>query len=232
MGIFTRVRDIVSSNINAALDKAEDPEKLVKHMIREMEDTLVELKAACAGAMAAAKKSRRDAESAHAQANHWSERAELAVERGRESLAREALRVKRQYLDEAEAIEREADQLEALVSQYKGDILQIEEKLQQARERQRVLVRRHLHAVHKRRAEQQIRKLDTSQVFVKFEEYAQRLDRVEAEAELVNYGRRPYGTLEHEFREMEKDETIENELQALKEAKARRAEAARAAMAS
>ena len=222
MGIFTRVRDIVGSNINAVLDKAEDPEKLVKHMIREMEDTLVELKAACAGAMASAKKAGRDMEGVDAQIRHWEDRAELAVERNREELAREALTAKRHYQDDAETVHREVDELEELVGQYKSDIIQIEEKLGQARERQRVLVRRYKHAVHKKRAQQEIRKFDTSQVFVKFEEFTQRLDRAEAEADLVNFGRGQHKSLEQDFRDMEKDDSIEAELKRLKDAKAKR----------
>lgn len=226
MGIFTRVRDIAGSNINAVLDKAENPEKLVKHMIREMEDTLVELKSACAGTMAAAKKAQRDADGVKAQIRHWEDRAELAVERGRDGLAREALQAKRFHEDEGESILSEVDQLEELVGQYKGDIIQIEDKLKIARERQRVLVHRHEHAIHKKRAQQEIRKFDTSRVMVKFEEFTQRLDRAEAEADLVNFGRPRPASLEEEFKSMEGDKTIEDELQKLKEAKARRAEPA------
>ncbi len=224
MGIFTRVREIVGSNINAVLDKAEDPEKLVKHMIREMEDTLVELKAACAGAMASSKKAQRDLKGVQAQADHWSDRAELAVERGRDALAREALRAKRHHQEEVEGVQREVDQLEELVGQYKADIVQIEEKLGTARERQRVLVQRHMHAVHKKRAQQEIRRFDTSNVMIRFDEYTTRLDRVEAEADLVNYGRvkNSGNSLEREFAELEKSGSIEDELQALKARKARR----------
>jgi phage shock protein A len=222
MGIFTRVRDIVGSNINSVLDKAENPEKLVKHMIREMEDTLVELKAACAGAMASAKKASRDMDGVNTQIRHWEDRAELAIERNRDELAREALTAKRHYQDDAETVQREVDQLEELVGQYKSDIIQIEDKLGQARERQRVLVRRFKHAVHKKRAQQDIRKFDTSQVFVKFEEFAQRLDRAEAEADLVNFGRGQHKSLEQDFSDLEKDDSIEAELKRLKDAKAKR----------
>jgi phage shock protein A len=217
MGIFTRVRDIVNSNINAALDKAENPEKLVKQMIREMEDTLIEIKAACAGAMAGQKKAERDFEQTQRMAAHWAERAEMAVARDRDNLAREALRAKQQYLNESESLQNVVDQLSGLVDQYKGDIIQIEEKMGTAREKQRTLVQRHTHAVQKKKAQQQIRKLDTSQVMVRFDEFEQRLDRAEAESELVNYGRPKPASLEEEFKAIERDETIENELNALKE---------------
>lgn len=218
MGIYTRVRDIVNANVNAVLDKAEDPEKLVKLMIREMEDTLIEIKASCAGTMAAKKRAQREWDSANSRAQHWASRAELAVSRDRESLAREALRAKRRYESEAEAIAREVDQLAPLVDQYKDDINKIQDKLDTARERQRVLVQRHIHAVHRRRAEQEIRRLDSTEVLIRFEEFEQRLDQAEAEAELVNYGHPARGSLEDQFAQMESDEAIEEELQALMEA--------------
>ena len=91
MGIFTRFRDIVSSNINAMLDKAEDPEKLVRLMIREMEDTLVEIKASCAGVMAGAKKVERQLDEVRARIRYWEEKAPLAVSKGRDDLARQPL---------------------------------------------------------------------------------------------------------------------------------------------
>jgi phage shock protein A len=212
MGIFTRVRDIVNSNINTALDKAENPEKLVKHMIREMEDTLVEIKAACAGAMAAKKKVERDVNTANLQAAHWTTRATLAVDKKRDTLAREALLEKRRHMDEAERIQHELDELDILVDQYKGDIVQIEDKLATARERQRLLVQRHIRAVQKHRAQREIRKLDTSSAFVKFDEFENRLDRAEAEADLVNFGRPSKGSLDDQFASIEKDDAIEAEL--------------------
>ena len=99
MGIFTRFRDIVSSNINAMLDRAEDPEKLIKLMIREMEDTLIELKAACAGVIAGRKKLQRRLDNLVSRQEQWQTRANLAVDRGRDDLAREALNEKRRFAD-------------------------------------------------------------------------------------------------------------------------------------
>ena len=219
MGIFTRVRDILNSNINSALDKAEDPEKLIRQMIREMEDTLVEIKAACAGAMASQKKAERDMDSSAREKARWESRAELAIDRGREELARKALQTKRQYEDDLEAMRVDAERLGGLVAEYKSDIVQIEDKLGTAQERQRVLVQRHIHAVQKKRAQRDLRRFDSSGAIVRFEEFANRVDRADAEAELMNYGRPK--SLEEEFSQIERDESIEKELAALKEKRRR-----------
>src|SRR5512134_1131336 len=107
MGIFTRFRDIVSSNINAMLDRAEDPEKLIRLMIREMEDTLVELKAACAGVIAETKNIERQHDQSQSRSRLWGERAQLAVNKSRDDLAREALVEQRRYRQRMESLAQE-----------------------------------------------------------------------------------------------------------------------------
>lgn len=215
MGIFTRVRDIISSNINAMLDKAEDPEKMVRLMIQEMEDTLVEIRASCAAAMATKKKIGRQLEEAQESAERWESKAKLAINKGREDLAREALYEKKRYTDRIAGLEREIQQASDLIAQYQEDIRQLEDKLTSARERQAVLVQRHIHAQHKNRAQREIRKAETREAMMRFEKFEQRIDRMEAKADLVNYGKRP--TLDDEFAKLEEDEEIEKELEALRE---------------
>lgn len=214
MGIFTRVRDIISSNINAMLDKAEDPEKLVKMMIREMEDTLIEIKANCASGMATKKKIKREIETVIDLAKSWDNKAQLAIDKGREDLAREALLEKRRHVERAEALEEELEQAKNLVTQCQSDIMQLEDKLGSAREKQRVLVQRHTNANTKKKAQQQIRRYDTSDALERFDNFQQRIDRMEADAELVNYGRK--ATLADEFKALETDTELEKELAALK----------------
>lgn len=221
MSIFTRVRDIINSNINAMLDKAEDPEKLIRLMIQEMEDTLVEIKASCAGAMATKKKIQRELDQTLARAKQWGERAQLAVNKGREDLAREALIEKRRYRNQAETLEKELVQCDAIVEQYQEDIVQLEEKLNTAREKQRMLVQRHIHAQRKQRAQQELRRIDSVDVMLRFEKFENRIERMEAEADLVNFGRKR--SLEDEFALLEDDE-IEQELQALKSSSAKKTE--------
>ena len=216
MGIFTRLSDIISSNISSMLDKAEDPEKLVRLMIQEMEDTLIEIKVACAGAMATRKKIEREHDEARRRMSRWGEKATLAVTRGREDLAREALMEKRRYRERSEILESEAFQCSAVVEQYQSDIGQLEDKLAKAKEKQRVLVQRHVQANKRKRAQTGIRKMDSADTMVRFEQFENRIERMEAEADLVNLARKP--DIEEEFARLEKDEEIEAELRALKDA--------------
>ena len=133
----------------------------------------------------------------------------------RVELAREALVERRRYRERAEALASELSQCDAVVEQYQDDIVQLEEKLEGAREKQRVLVQRHIHARRKRRAEEEIRRVDTSDVLIRFEHFENRIERMEAEADLVNFGRK--GSLEEELERLGGDEEIEKELNALKQ---------------
>lgn len=215
MGIFTRFRDIISSNINAMLDRAEDPEKLIKLMIREMEDTLVELKSACAGVIADRKKAGRRLNELQDRERHWEGRARLAVGKGRDDLAREALVEKRRFTRMAEGLQSEMEAQDDLIHQYHDDIQQLENKLHTAREKQRVLSQRHARAQHARRAQEEIRRVGNHETVAKFEELERRIDRMEAEADLVNYGAAE-APLDRAFEDLAADEDIEKELAALK----------------
>jgi len=214
MGIFTRFRDIISSNINAMLDKAEDPEKLIKLMIREMEDTLVEIKTACAGVMASGKKTQRQLDRHKIQAQYWEEKAELAVDKGRDDLAREALLEKRKFTRRAQTLEQDLIEQDQLIEQYQDDIRQLEDKLKSARDKQRMLVQRHVHARNKIQAQQEMRRIDSSETMMKFDELENRIERMEAEADLVNFGQKT--SLEDELERLSVDDEIESELEALK----------------
>lgn len=214
MGIFTRFKDIVASNISSMLDKAEDPEKLIKLMIREMEDTLIELKSACASAIANQKKVERFFEGIKEKEDFWSQKAELAVQKGKDNLARQALQEKRRYTQKSEALEIETTELETIVEQYRDDIQALEGKLKSAREKQRMLVQRHIRAQKKKQAQEEIRRADSAEIMYKFEEMENHIERMEAEADLVNYGKA--ASLEEEFDALESDDEIEAELNRLK----------------
>jgi phage shock protein A len=208
------MRDIVHSNINTMLEKAEDPEKLIKLMIQEMEDTLVEIKSSCAGAMATRKKVGRSLETVQGQVEKWNANAELAVRKGREDLAREALLERRRYQEEVDSLTREAAEADGVVEQYKEDIDTLEKKLATAREKHRVLIERHISATQRRHAREQVRKSETTDAFARFEDFQNRIERMEADADLA--GRQSQPTLDEEFKNLEDDEELESELAALK----------------
>jgi phage shock protein A len=214
MGIFTRFSDIVSSNINAMLDKAEDPEKLIKLMIREMEDTLIEIKSSCANTIASQKKVSRLLEETRERETFWKEKAELAVAKGRDDLARQALLEKRRFTQRVAAVDEEHMELGVIVEQYRDDIQELENKLKSAREKQRMLVQRHIRAQRKKEAQQEIRRVDSAEVMQKFDEIESQIERMEAEADLVNFGRKT--TLEEEFEGLAADDEIEQQLHDLK----------------
>lgn len=220
MGIFTRFKDIVASNMSAMLDKAEDPEKLIKLMIREMEDTLIEIKSSCANAIANQKKVQRFLDDIQEKERFWARKASLAVEKGKDNLARQALQEKRQYTLKAEAVEVEFTELSMIIEQYRDDIQELENKLKSAREKQRMLVQRHIRAKRKKRAREEIRRADSVEVMQKFEELENHIERMEAEADLVDYGRPT--TLEEQFDALEADDDIEAELSKLKSSQSSR----------
>ena len=214
MGIYTRFRDIINSNLNDMLDKAEDPVKLIKFMIHEMEDTLIEFKALCASVMADGKKIHRELDDVLNLATKWENRASLAVSKGRDDLAREALEKKRATMEKAESLRYEQTENDTLIEQYQGDIRQLEEKLGGVREKQHILAQRHVHALKKKRAQEEIRQAENLDTIFKFEELENRIERMEAEADLVNYGKKPI--LEDELDRLVLDDEIEKELQELK----------------
>lgn len=216
MGIFTRFADIISSNMNAMLDRAEDPEKMIKMMIREMEDTLVELKSSCASVIAERKKLERRLEEVAERKDLWAQRADLAVTKGRDDLAREALLEKRRFSEIYEALLTEISDHDGLVDQYHGDINELETKLTSAKEKKRMLVQRHKRATGKKRAQSDIRRMDSVETMHRFEDLERRIDSMEAEADMVNFGRQP--TLDEEFDNLTSDDDIERELAELKAA--------------
>jgi phage shock protein A len=219
MGVFSRFKDIIGSNINSMLDKAEDPEKMIRLMIQEMEETLVELKSSCAGIMADKKSTEREIAALQNLADKWEERAELAIEKGREDLAKEALIEKKRYLTQIDALEENCIRFDELIAAARSDIDQLEEKITTAREKQKVLVKRQLRAHQSLRTQKEIRRAQGSDALRRFEAYEQKIDRMEAEASLVNAGGAKSGSLEDAFERLESQDAIESELAALKKKK-------------
>jgi len=196
MGIFTRFSDIVNSNINAILDKAEDPEKIVRLMIQEMEDTLVEVRSAAARSIADKKDLNRKLESLDRERRDWDQKAELAIRKGREDLAKAALVEKSRATSAAEILKQDYLAVDEGLSKLNEDIARLESKLEDAKTRQKA------HDY----------KIDDA--MIRFEQYTRRIDDVEGRVEAYDLGLPK--DLNHEFASLEAEESVKEELDALK----------------
>ena len=214
MGIFSRFSDIVNANINAVLEKAEDPEKLIRLMIQEMEDTLVEIRSAAAKCIADRKELGRHIEHLDREQEEWARRAELAVRREREDLARAALSEKQALGDQVERMKAEFDGVDAQLDKFNADITQLQSKLNDAKTRQRSIVIRHKTASSQLSARKHIHSDRLDEMMFRFESAERRIDRVESEAEAVSMGRGK--TLADEIAGLEGDDRVEAELADLK----------------
>lgn len=217
MGIFSRFKDIVSANLNDMLDQAEDPEKMIKLMIHEMEETLVEIKASCAGAMADQKKVEKLLDSARTKASDWQMKAELAIDRQREDLAREALMEKNRLVEAVVNFETEMAELDKVVTRYRDDIHVLQEKLESVRKKHRVLVQRQIQAVKSRKSSQTVTQSNSLQAVARFDRLENRIERLEAEAELeMSTLQSKSPSLADQFQNLIHSEKIEKELADLK----------------
>ncbi len=214
MGIFTRFSDIVNSNINAILDKAEDPEKIVRLMIQEMEDTLVEVRSAAARSIADKKDLNRKLETLDRELSDWDEKAELAVRKGREDLAKAALVEKSRVADAAEVLKEDYVAVDEGLSKLNEDIARLEAKLEDAKARQKALLARHKTASSRLAARKKIHDYKIDDALIRFEQYTKRIDDVEGRVEAYDLGLPK--DLNHEFASLQAEESVAEELEALK----------------
>ena len=214
MGIFTRFSDIVNSNINAILDKAEDPEKIVRLMIQEMEDTLVEVRSAAARSIADKKDLNRKLESLDKEQQAWDDKAELAVRKGREDLAKAALVEKSRVVAAIDALKRDYIAVDEGLAKLNEDIARLEAKLEDAKVRQKALLARHKTANSRLAARKKIYDYKIEDAMVRFEQYTRRIDDVEGRIEAYDLGLPK--DLHHEFASLEAEESVQKELEDLK----------------
>ena len=214
MGIFSRFSDIVNANINAVLEKAEDPEKIIRLMIQEMEDTLVEIRSAAAKCIADRKEAGRHIEYLEREKGEWERRAELAVRREREDLARAALSEKQAIDDKVASLRLEHESLDGQLDKFNSDITQLQSKLTDAKARQRSIVIRHKTATSQLSARKHIHSDRIDEMLFRFENAERRIDRVESESESMAMGKSQ--SLADQIEGLEDDDRVEAALAELK----------------
>jgi len=213
MGLFTRFTDIINANLNSMLDKAEQPEKMIRLIIQEMEETLVEVRATAAKNIAEQKTHTRRVKSAKASMEHWHSKAELALTKDREDLAKSALAQKHKYQAELNLLEQDSDKLAEFLSKIQDDAAHLQEKLSEARRRQEAYTLRQESAQVRLKVREQAAVYNIEEAMSKFERYQQ--TQVEAYDLMQTSGES--NSLNKQFAVLEKDETIEQELAQMKQ---------------
>lgn len=214
MGIFSRLSDIINSNLNAILDKAEDPNKIIRMVVQEMEDTLVEVRSGAARAIADQKDVERKMKRISEIQADWEKKATLAISKGREDLARAALVEKAKAADMGDHLGAELTHLKEALGRAEEDVIKLEAKLREARAKKTTIEARHSTATNTLRVKRNLYDNRIEDAFERFEKVERRLDRMEGEAEAMDIGKGK--TLAEEITGLERDEDIEKELSALK----------------
>jgi len=216
MGIFSRMTDIINSNINSMLDQAEDPQKMIRLIIQEMEDTLVEVRSSSAKVLADRKAAARRLEQVEGEAASWEEKARLAISKGREDLARAALQEKRAIEEEVTVVGAELEATDEHIAQLNVEVAKLQQKLSDAKAKQKALVMRSKTVESRIKVKRQIQREALDNAFERFEHYERRMDTLESQLESMDLGREVPPDLAAEIDALQEDELINDELQRLK----------------
>lgn len=214
MGIFSRLTDIINSNLNSILDRAEDPEKLIRLVIQEMEDTLVEVRSSTVRTIAERKEIEWKLNQLNRDLEEWQRKAELALSRDREDLAKGALVAKSKIAEQIDVLEHQLVHIEEALAKSSEDISRLQEKLTDAKKREKAIVLRHKSAASRLKVNTQIHDDRINDAFARFEQVERNLDELEGRAESMDIGRRK--TLAEEFSDFEASTKVEQELADLK----------------
>ncbi|TRW49658.1 phage shock protein PspA [Aliidiomarina halalkaliphila] len=214
MGIFSRFTDIVNANLNALLDKAEDPQKMVRLIIQEMEDTLVEVRSVSAKTLSEKKDLNRQLTRLENEVVEWERRAELALGKEREDLARQALLEKAKLEETIDALHAEIQRVDDHVERLSGEIGQLQEKLSDAKARQKSILMRERTVSSRLTVKKTLDSGKVDDAMYKFERYEAKIDDLESQVDAYDLGKK---TLADEFRALESENRVDAELEALKE---------------
>ena len=216
MGIFSRITDIVNSNLNSMLDRAEDPEKMVRLIIQEMEDTLVEVRTTTARAIAERKQVERHQQHAESESADWERKAQVAVDKGRDDLARAALLEKRHAAEKAEHLEIELKVLSETLDKLTADTMALQNKLKDAKSRQKSITIRAKTARTQLGIRRRLSDPNVNDALERFELYERKLDHLEGEVDAYDLVQQ---TLSDQIGDLEVDEEISEELASLKKSR-------------
>jgi phage shock protein A len=213
MGIFSRFTDIVNSNINSILDKAEDPEKMVRLIIQEMEDTLVEVRSASAKTLASKKDISSQISKAQNEAKDWKAKAELAISKDREDLARAALQEKKKCDEHASTLSSELKVVDEQITKLQSEVGQLQDKLADAKTRQKAIILRQKTVSSRLEVKKTLDSGKVDAAMGRFEQYERKIDDLESQVDAYDLGKK---TLADEFANLESDDEIDDELAAMK----------------
>jgi phage shock protein A len=213
MGIFSRFTDIINSNINNLLDKAEDPAKMVRLIIQEMEDTLVEVRSSSAKTLADKKELTRQVSRLEQDAEQWQEKAELALNKDREDLARAALMEKKKSSESAQALVDELIHTDEHLSKLQDEISQLQDKLSDAKARQKAIVIREKSASSRLKVKENLHSTRVNDALNRFDHYERKVDDIEAAVESYDLGSK---SLADEIAGLASNEKVDEELAQLK----------------
>lgn len=213
MSIFSRMSDIINSNINALLDKAEDPEKMVRLIIQEMEEALVEVRSTSARAIADRKELERRQAWLAAEATEWERKAEVAVNKGRDDLAKGALVERNKAKEVADSLSEELQLIDQTLFKLNEDVGALQAKIKDAKARQNAIVMRGKAAVTRLGVRRQLNDHNVDDAMQRFELYERKMDDLEGQIEAYDMGQK---TLSEEIAELEQGEDLDGELKELK----------------
>ncbi|MCH8257032.1 MAG: PspA/IM30 family protein [Proteobacteria bacterium] len=213
MSVFNRFSDIINSNINSILDQAEDPRKMVRLITQETQETLVEVRSVSAQNIADRKQLQARIRFSRRESRNWQDKAELAVVKGRDDLAKLALKEKARHDEAVTIMEADLVQIVDAVTKLQHDADRLEDQLRLARTRQKALILRGQTAKSRIKVKRQLHNVNCDEALSRFEEYERKLDDVEGVVESYDLGNR---TLAQEINDLQDDEHLNKELQALK----------------
>ena len=220
MGIFSRISDIVNSNLNALCDSAEDPEKMIRLIIQEMEDTLVEVRSASARVIAEQKTASRRRDRIAAEVAGWEDKAKLAVSKGRDDLAKAALQERRAVEETLRIVEDELTSSGEHIGQLNEEIGQLQQKLDDAKAKQKTILLRTKTVSSRMQVKKQVHRKELDSAFAKFERFERKVVTREGELQAMDLGRDTASSLAAEIDALGEADWLDDELMRIKDSMA------------